>query len=245
MVSCHPNMHTSSYTRALEERIASLESQLESRPDQDPSIDHNPIGELVGFLALNSSEAPAYVGSSSGLSLAANLGEMVQATVWNQVLAPSRGGSKGPTAGHGLPPQPSTSTARGTASGDRPRPLRMEELFAKGTEPPNDEMGAQFLRAYLTRLHVRYPFLDRRELWRLHEDRWRLAGARWEDLLRVERFGIFKLYVVYAIGATTIQLSGGYSYVSPEVSFSLIPPLFTTDKLAILHHRPAAGSSHV
>ena len=121
----------------------------------------------------------------------------------------------------------------------------MEELFAKGTEPPNDEMGAQFLRAYLTRLHVRYPFLDRRELWRLHEDRWRLAGARWEDLLREERFGIFKLYVVYAIGATTIQLSGGYSYVSPEVSFSLIPPLFTTDKLAILHHRPAAGSSHV
>lgn len=217
-------MHVPSYTRALEERIASLESQLESRPDQDPSIDHNPIGELVGFLALNSSEAPAYVGSSSGLSLAANLGEMVQATVWNQVLAPSRGGSKGSAAGHGLPPQPSTSTARGTASGDRSRPLRMEELLAKSTEPPNDVMGARILRAYLTRLHVRYPFLDRRELWRLHEDRWRLAGARREDLEREERFGIFKLYVVYAIGATTMQLSGEYGYVSPEVIISPLSP---------------------
>ncbi|PLB42450.1 putative C6 transcription factor [Aspergillus candidus] len=251
------NGQQNDYTRALEERIASLESQLESRPDQDPSIDHNPIGELVGFLALNSSEAPAYVGSSSGLSLAANLGEMVQATVWNQVLAPSRGGSKGSAAGHGLPPQPSTSTARGTASGDRPRPLRMEELLAKSTEPPNDVMGARILRAYLTRLHVRYPFLDRRELWRLHEDRWRLAGARREDLEREEWFGIFKLYVVYAIGATTLQLSGEYSYVSPErfyiTALQQVPAMCETRSvenieamtLLVVYHLRSASSQGV
>jgi hypothetical protein len=192
-------------------------------------IDQNAIGELVGFLAINSSEAPAYIGSSSGLSLAANLGEMVQATVWNQVLSPSRnqfslssgGRGNGSASSNpgitGLPPQPAPSDK--APGQDRPRTLRMEELLAKSTEPPNDEMGGQIIHAFLTRLHVRYPFLDRKELWRLHEDRWRLAKAKREDLAKSERFGIFKLYLTYAIGATTMQLSEKYDYVPPEVPY--------------------------
>lgn len=197
-------------------------------------MNHNTVGELVGFLALNSAEAPAYVGSSSGLSLAANLSEMVQATVWNQVLAPSHihqvstGGSSGSATGQavistGLPPQPSGGSQNAP---DHPRPRRMEDLLVKSTEPPNDEMGTRILRAYLTRLHVRYPFLDRAELWKLHGARWRLAKANQEALTKAERFGLFKLYLVYAIGATTIQLSEKYTYVPPEVClpqpFSLV-----------------------
>jgi hypothetical protein len=205
--------------------LLSPQTQETAHRSSAPGIDHNAVGELVGFLALNSSEAPAYIGSSSGLSLAANLGEMVQATVWNQVLAPSRGQQSATPDGSsqtmsngssGLPPQP--STARNPNK--RPRTLRMEELLAKSTEPPNDEMGSRILHAYLTRLHVRYPFLDRLELWRLHEARWRLASAKREELTPAERFGIFKLYLVYAIGATTIQLSEKYTYVPPEV----VPP---------------------
>ncbi|OGM44933.1 hypothetical protein ABOM_007078 [Aspergillus bombycis] len=236
------------YTRALEERIEYLESQLKSgrtgsnasggvsnsvaaflspnsqetvQRSSPTGIDHNAIGDLVGFLALNSLEAPAYVGSSSGVSLAANLGEMVQTTVWNQVLAPQRGFENAQATGNGL----ATSNANLGLSyqpvstrhaGDRSRAPRMEELLAKGAEPPNDEMGSRIMNAYLTRLHTRYPFLDRRELWRLHEARWQLAKKKREDLSKVEKFGIFQLYIVYAIGATFLQLSERYSYIPPE-----------------------------
>ncbi|RDW90480.1 putative C6 transcription factor [Aspergillus mulundensis] len=287
------------YTRALEERIAFLESQLEagtsssrttsaqpvaaflSPNSQDATgvgqagsavgpgsgigngIDHNAVGELVGFLAINSSEAPAYIGSSSGLSLAANLGEMVQATVWNQVLSSSRNqpslsadGRGNADAGvSGLPPQPTPSDR---APGlDRPRTLRMEELLAKSTEPPNEEMGGRILHAYLTRLHVRYPFLDRKELWRLHEDRWRLAKAKREELTKSERFGIFKLYLTYAIGATTMQLSEKYDYVPPErfyiTALQQVPAMCETRSvenveamtLLVVYHLRSASSQGV
>ncbi|PLB47082.1 C6 transcription factor [Aspergillus steynii IBT 23096] len=189
---------------------------VQPSPSPATGIDHNAVGELVGFLALNSYEAPAYVGSSSGLSLAANLGEMVQATVWNQVLAPSRGQQHPLNLFGGAPGggAPTTNGPRG--NGGPSRSLRMEDLIAKSTEPPNDEMGARILQAYLTRLHVRYTFLDRHELWRLHESRFRLAKAKREELSQAERFGIFKLYLVYAIGATTLELSEKYTYVPAE-----------------------------
>lgn len=186
-------------------------------------MDSNAVGELVGFLALSSSEAPAYVGASSGLSLAVNLGEMVQTTVWNQVLSPQQNqrrqqlsnGGAGPDTGHGtrgIPPQPPNDSNR-----FRDRPLRMENLHPASVEPPNDEIGARLVDVYLTRLHVRYPFLDRVELWRLHGERWRLAKAKREELSKSERFGIFKLFLVYAIGATLIQLSENNTLAPPEV----------------------------
>ncbi|KOC08968.1 putative C6 transcription factor [Aspergillus flavus AF70] len=236
------------YTRALEERVEYLETQLKSGrrgnnasggvsnpvaaflspPNQaavqgssPTGIDHNAIGDLVGFLALNSLEAPAYVGSSSGVSLAANLGEMVQTTVWNQVLASPRGLESAQSTGNGLSANHanlglSYQPISTKNSGDRSRPPRMEELLAKGAEPPNDEMGSRIMNAYLTRLHTRYPFLDRRELWRLHEARWQLAKKKREELSKADKFGIFQLYIVYAIGATFLQLSERYSYIPPE-----------------------------
>ncbi|KAE8383334.1 hypothetical protein BDV26DRAFT_277281 [Aspergillus bertholletiae] len=242
----YPN--ASRYTCALEERIKYLESQLTSGRtgnntsgvgansvssfsspyNQEPvqrssptGVGHNAIGDLVGFLALNSLEAPAYVGSSSGVSLAANLGEMVQTTVWNQVLAPPRGLENTQSIGDGpgtsnvnlgLSYQPATARNTGGLS----RSSRMEELLAKSAEPPNDEMGSRIMNAYLTRLHTRYPFLDRRELWQLHEARWQLAKKKREELSKAEKFGIFQLYIVYAIGATFLQLSERYSYTPPE-----------------------------
>lgn len=245
--------NASRYTRALEERVEYLETQLKSGrrgnnasggvsnpvaaflspPNQaavqgssPTGIDHNAIGDLVGFLALNSLEAPAYVGSSSGVSLAANLGEMVQTTVWNQVLASPRGLESAQSTGNGLSANHanlglSYQPVSTKNSGDRSRPPRMEELLAKGAEPPNDEMGSRIMNAYLTRLHTRYPFLDRRELWRLHEARWQLAKKKREELSKADKFGIFQLYIVYAIGATFLQLSERYSYIPPEVSCTL------------------------
>lgn len=230
------------YIRSLEDRVAYLQSELEARPakrdpgnndtqpipttfpsseNQRPSttgIDNNAIGELVGFLALNSG-APAYVGSSSGFPLASNLGEMVQATVWNQFLNPSR--VQQTLAGHSNRSSSNQRTSDPTAqpsSTSGPLGQGGTEELLKGAEPPNDEMGFKVLQAYLTRIHIRYPLLDRDELWRLHGNRWCLAKLKPEKITRDERFGIFKLYLVYAIGATMTQLSEKYTYVNPEVS---------------------------
>lgn len=156
-------------------------------------MDRNPVGEIVGLLALSSSEAPAYVGSSSGFSLAANLGEMVQTSVWNQFTSSMQ--------------QTQTTTPNDT--------LRVSPGSVK---PPSDEMGAKILDTYFQRLHSRYPFLNRRQVWRIHEERWRLAKIRREDLSRSDGFAIFKLNLVYAIGATMLQLSEKYAYTAPEVS---------------------------
>lgn len=236
----------------MEDRIAYLQSEIEVRPvrsNPDSSatpaafispdvpdtahrrsttgIDNNAVGELVGFLALNS-EAPAYVGSSSGLPLASNLGEMVQATVWNQFLNPSRQTFVGRSTGSSLDPGSGTSTTHpsdmSSGSRERPRPGRMEELLANGTEPPNDEMGLKIINAYFTTIFHRYPFLDREELWRLHANRWLLAKFKHDEITRADRFGIFKLYLVYAIGATLIQLNEKHTNVNSEVSMG--EPLF-------------------
>lgn len=161
------------------------------------------------MLALSSSEAPAYVGSSSGLALAANLGEMVQTSVWNQFISRmqphlSTGASSAPQNAQGSLP----GSSQQAGSGCRNR---------TNVDPPSDEMGSKFLETYFRRLHSRYPFLDQSQIWKMHEDRWRLAKAKREDLTRSDRFALFKLNIIYAIGATMLQLSEKYAYTAPEV----------------------------
>ncbi|KAK4861357.1 hypothetical protein LT330_004273 [Penicillium expansum] len=221
------------YTRSLEERVMFLERKLvESDRSSDHNaiatntasslfspqgshttphtttsgFDNNPVREIVGLLALSPSEAPAYVGSSSGLSLAADLGEMVQTSVWNQFI--SRMQQKTSTAAnnslnktgqvHGPSEQPSATQIRD-------RPTRMEDLLPANVEPPTDEMGTRILETYFTRLHSRYPFINRKQVWQIHADRWRLAKIKREDLTRSDQFAIFKLNLVYAIGATMLR----------------------------------------
>lgn len=182
-------------------------------------LDNNPVGEIVGLLALSSSEAPAYVGSSSGLSLAANLGEMVQTSVWNQFISKMQQQQNNSlinnsrnTAGRVYGPSEQPSAPR-----IQDRSARMDDLPPANVEPPTDEMGARILDTYFTRLHSRYPFLNQKQVWQIHDDRWRLAKTKREDLTRSDRFAIFKLNIVYAIGATMLQLSEKYAYTSPEV----------------------------
>lgn len=182
-------------------------------------FDNNPVGEIVGLLALSASEAPAYVGSSSGLSLAADLGEMVQTSVWNQFI--SRMQQKTSTAAnnpHNMAGQAHGPLEQTSATQIRDRATRMEDLLPANVEPPTDEMGARILETYFTRLHSRYPFLNRKQVWQIHADRWRLAKVKREDLTRSDRFAIFKLNLVYAIGATMLRLSEKYAYTTPEVT---------------------------
>lgn len=240
----------SRYTRALEERVTFLEGKLNhsnaspvnhgvpganslwptregqtspqtTTPSLGGGLDNNPVGEIVGLLALSSSEAPAYVGASSGLSLAANLGEMVQTSVWNQFISrmnqKPRGASKNTTQNQissvSDQSQPQQQPSGGCSSAqDR----------SMNVDPPNDEIGTKILETYFTRLHFRYPFLDRTQTWRLHEDRWRLAKTKRDDLTQPDRYAIFKLNLLYAIGSTMLQLSDNkkYAHTPPEVSRS-------------------------
>lgn len=64
---------------------------------------------------------------------------------------------------------------------------------------------------------TRYPFLDEREIWDLHTKRMTLKTTPVQQLTKAERFGLFKLYMVYAIGAMLIQLTERNTPTPPEV----------------------------
>ncbi|KAK1531785.1 chitin deacetylase 1 [Colletotrichum paranaense] len=185
-----------SYTRALEERVAFLENKLAQVPTPEATTtpretasnysvpsgrDKNALSDVVAHVSLGNFEAPAYVGPSSGLSLALNLGEMVQATVWNKMLPDIQDGTTGNQA---------------NCINPSPRCITVEDLLAHSVkEPPSDEQGSQMLKAYTSQLHSKYPFLEPEELWKLHSERMTLAAKPTQTLTRIERFGIFKFVI--------------------------------------------------
>ncbi|KAK1445693.1 chitin deacetylase 1 [Colletotrichum melonis] len=198
-----------SYTRALEERVAFLENKLAQVPTPEATTtpretasnysvpsgrDKNALSDVVAHVSLGNFEAPAYVGPSSGLSLALNLGEMVQATVWNKMLPDIQDGTTGNQA---------------NCINPSPRCITVEDLLAHSVkEPPSDEQGSQMLKAYTSQLHSKYPFLEPEELWKLHSERMTLAAKPTQTLTRIERFGIFKFFIavqtVFVAGVTLV-----------------------------------------
>lgn len=218
MVDCDKAYDDSSsaYTRSLEDKIETLESrlreqkQLHQYSDQDTphhecQSSHKALGEVVEALSQGNFEAPAYVGSSAGFSLALNLGSMVQASIWNEAM-PS-----------GVRPESRGNLGSPASLDGASRNITMEEIIANSAEPPDDEYGRRLLEAYTAQLHQRYPFLDLRDLWRLHSERLAWRARSIASMSRVERFGIFKLYLVYAIGAMLLNLTEKKSRTSPEV----------------------------
>ncbi|KAH6661149.1 putative C6 transcription factor [Truncatella angustata] len=207
------------YTRALEERVAFLETALNEMGngetvDEQPSAkrpalsaQHDALGEVVELLSMGNFEAPAYIGSSSGLNLALNLGEMVQATVWNKALPPYRGS---PVSRR----ESIASDRLGTSAGSHA--ITMQELVAHSAEPPNDALGHSILAAYFGQIHPRYPFVDPVEVWTLHKSRMTLASTPVPNLTKAQRFGVFKLYMIYAIGAMLLQLTEKATTSPPE-----------------------------
>lgn len=170
-------------------------SSLSSRSAREK----NALSDVVAQVSLGNLEAPAYVGPSPGLSLALDLGEMVQATVWNKIL-------------------PDIYNRVAGCANPSSRCIAVEGLLAHGVkEPPGDEHGSKMLRAYLSQIHSKYPFLEPAELWKLHGQRLTLAETPPEALTKEERYSIFKLYLVYAMGSTLIQPTQRVPGSSPEV----------------------------
>ncbi|CAK7227810.1 hypothetical protein SCUCBS95973_006667 [Sporothrix curviconia] len=168
------------YTRALEDRVAQLEMMLAQGGGEGANkIARTDAAEVVEIISLGNFEAPAYVGPSAGpsagLSLAVNLGEMVQATVWKKAIPEHGGVSPGFHHQHH----------------HRGRHARL----------------ARLLHLYLAQPHARYPSLQPAELWMLHGTRYSEHSPAAAGLSLAQRYGIFKLYMVYAIGATLLQLT--------------------------------------
>lgn len=139
-------------------------------------------------------------------SLAANLSELVQATVWNKTLSGANLGEQKDAASLVTPGQPANGV-----------PITHRELQAHRAVMPDDTESNWMITAYLSMLHVRYPFIDEGSLWKLHQDRTRLLESEGNHLSIPERFGIFKLYMVYAIGSTLLQLTKKSAIFAPEV----------------------------
>jgi hypothetical protein len=237
-----------SYTRALEDQVAYLETRLsaveqqqqdrcdprlnedhldrnqvprheggtvegEVQRDNRPPFQHD-VADVVGLLSLGrGNTAQSYVGSSSGYSLAADLGRMVHATVWNKALWVSAGSSSGRT--------------ENVLHEDTPRRITLQELQSDRAEPPTDALGKKLIQAYLVRIHPRFPFLFRSDIWEAHRKRYTLQRGTQrqhsEDIpafsspaYREDGFALFILNMVYAIGALNLRLTEDYKDTSPE-----------------------------
>ncbi|KAL4782354.1 hypothetical protein BJX76DRAFT_359062 [Aspergillus varians] len=155
--------------------------------------------------------APGYVSPSSGLSLAMNLGEIVQATIWRKALPES---SQRDTVSREAPitqnPDRQMPFLEGQTSwGEHQHRLLMtiEELARHSVkEPPSDKLGPRLLDMYFNHLHPLYPFMNSTEVWELYRKRMELATVPAANLDTAQWFALFKLYMVYTIGATLLHL---------------------------------------
>lgn len=157
-------------------------------------------------------EAHSYIGSSSGYGLATDLGRMVQATVWNKAL---------------WVPNTLTDTSEQLPGRDHTRRITLQELRSDPTEPPSNALGERLIQAYLVRIHPRFPFLFRSDIWKAHGHRHTLGKGTSAQLdqdvprftsqaYHKHGFALFVLYMVYAIGALNLRLTENYKETSPE-----------------------------
>ncbi|KAL5379011.1 hypothetical protein PMIN06_009915 [Paraphaeosphaeria minitans] len=189
-------------------------SDVETPGPRTPQLQHN-VADIVGILSLGSgnTETFSYVGSSSGYALATDLGRMVQATAWNKALW--------------VPAVASDDTEARFTGGSSTRRITLQELQSNKAEPPSELLGAKLIKAYLSRIHPRFPFLFRSDVWEAHRCRYTLGkpatrNSDWSTpkyssvAYETDGFTLFVLYMVYAIGALNLRLTEDYRDTSPE-----------------------------
>ncbi|RAL12639.1 uncharacterized protein BO97DRAFT_414005 [Aspergillus homomorphus CBS 101889] len=194
-----PSWHHAMSKGALVHRIEMLESQLAaavqralpgSEEDQDtPSSPENlDRAAVVSLLSLgrDHNEEPAYLGPSSGRTVAENLGRIVHDTVWTESLPINAGFQQSEP----LPSSPSFVTGEVSA--------------------PGQVVGARLVEAYFRDMHTRLPFLDRSEIHHLHE------RLHQKTECEVNGFGRFKIFMVYALGASILQMTDAYDSTPPR-----------------------------
>lgn len=194
-----PSWHHGMSKGALVQRIEVLEAQLETAlkgkvPDtgehsgsapEVPSQKSSQVSVarkahlkgVVHFLTLghDGNGEPAYLGPSSGLSMAENVSRIVHNSVGTRLL---------PISGN-----------------NQQRETLQETGQVKGA-PPDDTMGSQILDSYFLNMHLRLPFLDRTEILNLHAKRHESPENSPEA--HFGRFKLFMVYAIgSAIRQTT------------------------------------------
>lgn len=161
-------------------------------------------------------DASSFADSSQfGLHLALNLSDVAQASTM------SKAGTTSPQStedSHSQGDRLDTSPS----SGSYPFTSIMDN-HAEGAGPPSEDLGMKLIETYSERLDWRYPFLDLDQILELHQGREALSRVDPQSLTANQRFGLFKLYLVYAIGSGLLALTEKQtSSPTPEVSLMKI-----------------------
>lgn len=101
-----------------------------------------------------------------------------------------------------------------TLSGRPTRRITISKLRNDSADPPSDTLGKRLIEAYLDRIHQRFPFIVRSDVWQFHRKRHILGVG--VSPPRQDSFALFVLYMVYAIGALNLRLTGAYTDTAPE-----------------------------
>jgi hypothetical protein len=139
------------------------------------------LANSFGLLSLHAGADPQYFGVSSGVSLA----RMIETAVYDNAR---------PSFNLSLP----SEIAQSPFSNSSPAPPPMIAPL------PSLENGRSFIDAYLSYIHTSFPFLSRKKLWEIHEDRTVLEDAATDEA----RHNYIVIQLVYAIGFRCLQLIG-------------------------------------
>lgn len=196
---------------ALVNQIETLEAQLSGSvngrsPGGVPSGERSPASSVM--VEGHSSEETAtltassednlnttYLGPSSGLTIAENLTRIFPDVSWTKKEIPV----------HSIEPM------------GLPSPSRSEQ---DKTAVPGDETGSEILEAYFKNMHARLPFLDRTEILNLHARRHDSMSGETSFCNHLEKFRMFKLFMVYAIGAAVRQMTESCKSTPPSMYHS-------------------------
>ncbi|KAJ5833665.1 Transcription factor [Penicillium riverlandense] len=200
------------YVQSLENKVADLEMQLQrhqpTRAEQ-PDARFPPgglpgrisIGDVqVNSLCFDLPNTSSFANSSQfGLHLALNLSDVAQASTV------SKAGTTSPQSTGDFHSQDDRSDTS-PSSGNYPFTAVMDN-HAEGAGPPPEELGTKLIETYSERLDWRYPFLDLDQIVELHQEREILSRVEPQSLTANQRFGLFKLYLVYAVGSGLLALT--------------------------------------
>ncbi|KAJ5384257.1 Transcription factor [Penicillium concentricum] len=208
------------YIHALENKVAELEIQLlQHQPSQAERSDARTpssgtpgqmsIADVANSLCLSLPDTSSGMEFSQfALHLALNIGDVSQAS------ATTDRSSTGDT---------SMSEEHLESSAARNYPFtNVVESGVNGTGLPSDELGVRLIKTYSERVDSRYSFLDLDEIMQWHQDRETLFHISLKSLTASQQFGLFKLYLVYAVGSGLLSLTEKQaSLPTPEAFYAM------------------------
>ncbi|OGM45349.1 fungal specific transcription factor [Aspergillus bombycis] len=181
------------YTRSLESKLAELESHVQR--NTTPASEHqvtSVTAELstdVALLSMNATAEPFFVGATAGFSLS----RMVEGILSQSPIPPTGLGS--------------IASANTQASNDVGLPMDSHSR-------PDPQVERKLVDIFFTRVHPRYPFLDKFSFDEFYHF---YLGSR--DIRGVNPSKLFQLHMVFAISARIMQLH-------PEMGGSINPEFY-------------------